>query len=157
MPYEPEGKYKGARDPRCDYFDDIMGSVEEAGIFNTDHPAEGIRDFENVQVQREREGIRANVPMRHQSGRADLLITWGELYVIAEAPKTGVLPQGWSRSEVNRAAYPDVYPPLMVAPDWAQNQLKRAVNDGLLHQADLESDPNVQMLGRFLQQHGAQQ
>lgn len=157
MAHEPMGKYRGARDPRCDYFDDIMGSVDEAGIFNTDHPAEGIRDFENVQVQRERGGLRINVPMRHQSGRGDLLVSWGELYVIAECPKTGILPPGWQRSELNRAAFPDEYPPLVIAPDWARNQLKRAADDGVLVASDLQADPNYQMLERARQHAAAQQ
>lgn len=148
------GKYKGPRDERGDYFDDIMGDNSIPEIF--DGP--GMRDYENVSARATQKGPVIDMHCRVCSRGARIQIEWGELFIAAHTPKTGIMPAGWKRSDVNAALYPDLTCQCggdcapMITPDWAAQQVEAALQSGVLTEQALANDPQVQAVNAAVQQ-----
>lgn len=146
------GQYRGPRSTGCDYFDDIMGDNDVPAIFQT--PQGGMGAYESVRPESTPEGIVVHMfcrPPGCGNGR-NVTITWAELFIVAHAPQTGVLPDGWARSEVNAACYPmlecrcgqPIAP--MIAPDWAMRQVNSALSQNLTNMQAIGADPQVMRL-----------
>lgn len=151
------GRYKGPRDARADYFDDYMGDNSPPTIFDGD----GMRDYDTVRTTAAQEGIIVEMHCRSCSKGARIVLEWPELFIVAHAPATNMLPAGWKRSDVNSSTYPDLKCSCgslccpMVSPDWAAKQVKSALESGLLTRERLASEPAVQHVQQMLQQRRA--
>ncbi len=156
------GPFKGQRIAGVDYFDDIMGDNSIPAIFDTDLGGGGMRDYEKVSATPNAQGIEVNMHCRACPMPAKIDIDWAELFLVAMAPRSGVLPDGWRRSEANAAAYPDlrcncgaVCAPI-ISPDWAQKQIDAALRGGLLNIQVLQNNPQVRQVQGLLNQQAAQ-
>lgn len=149
------GVFRGAREKGMDYFDDIMGDNTVPAIFDGD----GFKNFDSMKTEPTPEGMAIKMHCRACHLEAELLLSWAELFIVAHAPRSGLLPSGWKRSEVNRSAYPeincrcDTLLPVNIEPEWAAHQVDAAQRAGLLTPDMLRADPQVQAL----QQRMAQQ
>lgn len=155
------GPYKGDRAQGVDYFDDIMGDNSIPAIFDTDMGGGGMRDYEKVSSHASKSGVKVNMHCRACPAPAEIDIDWTELFLVAMAPRSGILPQGWRRSEVNQAAYPElrcncgaICAPI-ITPDWAQKQLDAALRGGLITSQQLAADPQVRHVQGMLSQAAA--
>jgi hypothetical protein len=155
------GPYKGQRERGIDYFDDIMSDNSIPAIFDTDLGGGGMRDYEKVSSQPNQSGVTVHMHCRACPSPAEIHIDWTELFMVAMAPRSQMLPQGWRRSEVNQAAYPDLRcncgatcAPI-ITPDWAQKQVDAALRGGLVTPQQLAADPQVRQVQAILAQHAA--
>lgn len=156
------GRYRGSRDSAGDYFDDVMGDNSVPSMFQTDMG--GIGEYEGMKERATEQGLVITMHCRPPGcGKPrEVTISWGELFLVANLPQTGRLPQGWQISQVNQAAYPDlncncgqtVAP--MITPDWASRQVELAMNGGLITQEQLARDPQVMAVVGSVQQMPAQ-
>lgn len=150
------GRYRGPRDPKADYFDDIMGDNSTPSIFQTDMG--GLDAYERVQKQADSNGITYHMHCRPPGCGApkNVLISWGELFVVAHAPESHVLPPDWKMSEVNMAPCPDCYcqcgAPLnpIVTPDEAAREVDQALRRNIITEQQLAADPVVQRVQAIL-------
>ncbi len=145
------GVYRGNRVDGADYFDDVMGDNEVPEIFR----GSGMEKMEKVVPEPTPAGMYLNMQCRPPGCGAEkkIFVPWPELFVVANAPKTGVLPPDWKRSEINQAPVPDlacsrcgtaVSP--VIPPDWAARQVDAALQRGWLTVEQLNADPLVQQV-----------
>jgi len=148
------GRYKGAREPGVDLFDDIMGDNRTPDIFRT--PEGGMDEYESVRVTQDPTGKGINISMNCRppgcGARRMIGVTWPELFLIANAPRTGLLPQGWEKSRVTNNPQPilecncgQLVQP-QVPSDWAQRQVSSALQQGVVDMATIENDPMVRQV-----------
>ncbi len=152
------GMYRGSREHGADYFDDVMGDNKQPEMFRTDMG--GFGEYEGIKTASTPEGIKVTMHCRPPGcGKPrECLFTWGELFVIAHAPQTNILPPDWRVSEVNNAPCPSLkcncgepFEPIC-PPDWAMRQVQLAGQNGLLSQQQLMADPVVRQVQQILQQ-----
>ena len=147
---DPIGLYKGPRQEGVDYFDDYALDTEHA-IFK----GEALDDYDKVKTHKTKDGITAEAHCRYCSKGAELSIEWPELFVVAQVPATGLLPNDWSRGEENPSPYPNLHCPcgngpqngllpIFIAPDWAEKELASAIRSNLVNPEQLIQHPMVQ-------------
>lgn len=152
------GRYRGSREHGADYFDDVMGDNRAPEIFRTDMG--GIGEYDDVKEHATEEGIVIVMHCRPPGcGKPrQVTLTWGELFVVAHAPQTNILPSGWRISEVNHAPCPSLpcncgrqIEPI-VPVDWAWKQVNLALQGGFTSQQALMGDPEVRRVQAIMQQ-----
>jgi hypothetical protein len=157
------GIYRGSREQGADYFDDVMGDNETPEMFRT--AMGGIGEYEGVKTSASPQGILITMHCRPPGcGKPrQALVTWGELFVIAHAPQTNILPSGWRISEVNHAPVPELqcncgqpFQPVC-PPDWAYRQVNLALQGNVITQQQLLADPVVRQVQGSMQQAQQQQ
>lgn len=158
------GMYRGSREQGADYFDDVMGDNKAPEMFRTDMG--GFGEYEGIKTAATPEGIQVTMHCRPPGcGKPrQCLFTWGELFVIAHAPQTNMLPPGWRVSEVNHAPCPELkcncgeaFEPIC-PPDWALRQIQlAAAPGGHVTQQQLMADPVVRQVQQVIQQRQQQQ
>jgi hypothetical protein len=149
------GPYQGPRDPNVDYFDDIMGDNSPPTIFDGD----GFRDYEAIKWVPNAQGLSISMHCRACPRPCRIDVTWPELFVVSHAPRTNVLPQGWVKSEVNGAPFPNVRcnncgavcAPI-ITPEFAQKRVDAALRAGLTNQQTLIQDPQVRHIASLMAQ-----
>lgn len=152
--------YSGNREPNADYFDDYMGDNSAPAIFEGGIDKHGgVRDYDDVKYTATPEGVTVSFHCRSCPLPLKLDVTWAELFVVAQAPKTHFLPEGWALSEVNRAPYPAVkcqgcqsLAPIMFTPDWSAKRVDAALRAGLVTPPQLAQDPQVRYVQSLLAQ-----
>ena len=157
------GLYRGHREDGCDYFDDVMGDNDVPAIFAT--PGGGLGEYESIKTEATPDGMAVRMHCRPPGcGQPrGIEITWAELFIIANAPQTGILPDGWARSETNASCYPAIQcrcgQPIapMISPGWAGRQLNDALQANQTSQQALAQDPQVQRLQTMMRGGGGQQ
>jgi len=153
-------KHRGARNERCDYFDDVMSDNKQHGIF----AGEGIEDFEGLKVEPQADGISCGMHCRGCSAQADVVLSWPEIWVIGTYQYHNMLPQDWSYSQTNQAAFPantrcprcDFNLVVHIKPMWAKAQIDEALRTGLVSGPALQQDPQVQSVAQAMAQINAQ-
>jgi hypothetical protein len=96
--------YRGAREQGVDYFDDVLGNNQEAGVLG----GAGLDFQDRVTEKITPEGVVIEQLCCRQCGRQrNMTIPYQELYFVAHngPGKPLILPQGWFRSEVNMTCY----------------------------------------------------
>jgi hypothetical protein len=156
--------FNGPRANGCDYFDDVMGDNSVPDIFAT--PGGGLGAYDSIKTEATPQGIVVSMHCRPPgcgSGH-NVTIGWDELFAVSHAPQSGWLPEGWTRSEPNQAAYPSqticgcgqpVAP--MIRPSWAKTQIEQALQNNIVSQQQLAASPIVMQLRQIMQQGGAPQ
>jgi len=157
------GVYRGSRESSADYFDDVMGDNRAPEMFRTDMG--GIGEYDDIKSQATPEGIMIIMHCRPPGcGKPrQAVLAWGELFVVAHAPQTNILPSGWRVSEVNHAPCPglkcncgEAFEPIIPI-DWAYRQVNLALQGGLVTQQQLMGDPEVRRVMQAMQQTQQQQ
>jgi len=134
--------YKGSREQGVDYFDDVLGNNDEAGILK----GQGLADFDSVKEQITPEGVAVSQLSCHSCGtKKNITISWEELFYVSQNRPGGplMLPEGWSRSERNMSCYIQMKCPkcgeagfaVHYTPDEARNRLRQASDAGFIDQA----------------------
>lgn len=155
------GPFRGQREHNVDYFDDIMGDNSAPAIFDGGVAKQGgIRNYDGIQEKTTAAGVEVMMHCRACNLENKISIPWTELYIVAHAPQSGLLPQGWRRSDVNMAPYPETFCPCrtlcapIVQPDWAARKVDSALRAGLITHQGLMSDPAVMALAQRMAQQG---
>lgn len=158
------GKYKGPRIHGVDYFDDVMGDNVVPQMFQGALGGGGMESHERTNFERDRQGIVVSCECRQCSSNCRIGVTWGELYKVAAAPQTGVLPNGWQRSDANATAYPDLkcnrcqgLVAIQFEPRWCMDQIRDALGNNVIDQSILANDRDVQEVNARLQGRQQQQ
>lgn len=147
--------WDGARDPNCDYFDDVMGDNDTVGIFQ----GGAMERREKVAKKKTREGLQTALDCRYCNASCKVMFEWPELFIVAMLPTTsqlwqgGLLPQGWKHSEVNGSVYPEVpcnkcggIIGVHFTPDIAQREIEGAIKSGVISEQWLQQQPAVASL-----------
>ncbi len=149
--------WDGPRDPNCDYFDDYMGDNEAPAIFGP-----GMKDYDGVRTQKSRQGLQSRFHCRACSLDVVLDVEWHELFIISMMPVTEqisgqpLVPQNWTISEVNRAAYPNMHCrcgalcALMFTPLECQKEVETAIASRVLDEQQLRAHPAVQAIHNMI-------
>lgn len=145
--------WDGQRDPNADYFDDYMGDNEAPGMFGP-----GMKDYDRVQVQKNRQGLTCRFHCRGCSADVVLDVEWHELYVVSMMPVTSdlmgggnpILPPQWTLSDVNRSAYPAMkcnkcgaLCALHFTPGECRREIESAIESRILGEQQLRAHPAV--------------
>ena len=157
--------FRGQREQNVDYFDDIMGDNSPPPIFDgsIDGSGGGIRNYDGMRSTPSAAGMEVLMHCRVCPLENRILIPWEELFIVGHAPRSGLLPQGWAKSEVNMAPYPETQCSCralcapIIPPDWAMAKVNAALHSGLITQQKLMADPQVQVLAQRLAQMSQQQ
>ena len=134
-----------------DYFDDVL-TDNAPGIFDG---SDGAVDYDKIKSKKNREGVVVEAHCRFCNKGCKVTLDWAELFVIAQAPATDLLPRGWAKGEENPAPYADVHCscahgpqsgllPIFVAPDEAEKELASAMRSNLVTAEQLMQNPMVQ-------------
>lgn len=152
------GRFTGSRTRGVDYFDDKMTDTKSAGIFQGD----GIDDYDRVDNHVTQEGVSSSMHCRACNKQCNITLEWPELFIAAHTPATGIMPSGWQRSDANRALYPELkcqcgaLASPIVTPEWAEKQVRAALQSGLLTEEQLARDPQVQAVQQMVAQRRQQ-
>jgi hypothetical protein len=130
--------YKGAREPGVDYFDDVLGNNDQAGILS----GGGLEDYDRMLEKISKDGVAIEMNCRLCGKRAVVTLDWFELFVCgtngAGAPL--LLPKGWQYSQNNATMYcaircgrcADGYYAPHVNPEEARKYVNAAVSRGMI-------------------------
>lgn len=134
--------FGGQRERGVDYFDDILGNNDKAGVFE----GGGVEDYEGLKETVDSEGLRIRINCRRCNLPHDLTLEWKELFIVgSNGPGKALLkPRGWQYSENNGSLYPaDVLcgkcrAPLcpQVTPDEARQRVNDAISRNLVSMGD---------------------
>jgi hypothetical protein len=136
--------YKGPREEGVDYFDDVLGDNEEAGVLE----GGGLRDYDRVREKISPEGLNAEMQCRLCGKRASVTLEWLELFVCgSNGPgQPLIMPKGWQYSQNNGTMFCAIrcgkcsdggyYP--HVTPDEARRYVNAAVARGFVSQQALQ-------------------
>jgi hypothetical protein len=156
-----DGKpFDGPRIDNVDYFDDIMGDNSAPAIFD----GQGFQQYERVQATPNKNGIMILMPCRACGRDKRIDITWPEVFIVAHAPRTNIIPNGWDKSQINQAPYPklscDSCQALcgpIIQPDWAMQRIDGALRAGLVSPEALQQDPQVRFVAAAIARQQQQQ
>lgn len=153
--------WDGARDPNCDYFDDVMGDNEGVGIFQ----GGAMERREKIAKKKTREGLQTALDCRYCNASCKVVFEWPELFIVAMLPQTsrfwqgGLLPPQWAHSDVNGTVFPQVpcnkcggIIGVHFTPDMAQREVESAVKSGIISEEWLAAQPAVAALQAQLHQ-----
>lgn len=130
--------HRGSRVDGGEYFDDILGRNDDAGVFS----GLGIDDYENTKETVGQEGLKVQINCRKCNQRHEIVLEWQELFVVGSngVGKSLLKPNGWEYSENNGKLYPAHVPckkcrePLcpQVSPDEARQLVNDAISRNLV-------------------------
>lgn len=152
------GAFKGSRQGGSDYFDDIMADNRVPAMFETAGNT-GMAAYEAITQQQTEQGIHITMHCRPPGcgNQRGIDISWAELFVVANAPRTGILPEGWKKSNHNHMAYPDLRcscsePVVAMIPcDEAAKLCDQAFKSGVTSFEAIAGDRQVQAVRQKLQ------
>lgn len=133
--------FRGSRVENGEYFDDILGRNDEAGIFEG---GGGLGDYDRVQEDISPEGLLFQMNCRKCNALNRNIIPWMDLYLVgSNGPgKSPIIPAGWAYSQNNAALYPTKYKCRrcngeeslcpMYTPDEAQSHIRAAIGRGFV-------------------------
>ena len=133
-------KYKGSRVEGGEYFDDLLGDNDSAGIYQ----GMGLANFESVKERITPGGPANKLQCRLCGNEVILTPEWEEIYYVSQnGPHQPaiVLPQGWQRSEVNYDCFNEVACPkcggkglaIHYDPEDARRLVKQAIQMGFIN------------------------
>lgn len=150
------GPFRGQRERNVDYFDDVMGDNSVPALFDgsIDQSGGGMRNYDGMKVTPTPEGIDVRMHCRACPLENVITLSWPELFIVSHAARSGMLPAGWKRSDVNMGAYPETHCSCrtlcapIVTPDWAAQKVNAAMQSGLITQEVLLKNQEVQALAQ---------
>jgi len=130
--------FRGQREQGVDYFDDVTGNNDKAGVFE----GAGIDDYEGVKETVSPDGVKVRMNCRKCNQAHEVTLEWQELFVVgSNGPGRSLLtPTGWQYSQNNGTLYPTTVTcrkcrePLcpQVTPDEARSRVNDAVSRSLI-------------------------
>ncbi len=125
--------FRGARVDGAEYFDDITGQNEDAGVF----AGLGSDDYENTKETVGNEGLKVQMNCRVCNQRHEIVLEWQELFIVgSNGPGRSLLkPTGWEYSENNAKLYPANVPckkcNAPICPQVSPDEARQLVNDAV--------------------------
>lgn len=132
--------YKGPREEGVDYFDDVLGDNDQAGVLE----GGGLKDYDRMREQITPEGVSIEMQCRLCGKRATVTMEWFELFVCGtnDAGMPLLMPRGWQYSQNNNTLYCAIkcrncsegYYAVHVTPDEARKYVNSAASRGFVNQ-----------------------